>query len=177
MKKTWILLAVVAMIAALLAAPGTALAKGGHGNRPDKTPGVTCAEFPDHYSRDAWSSFGVWSYPEDGATFIVDLGPGETACWDVSGTIGGTWTIDVASSYVRSLVLQIKDSIPGDICWQTQLGPGTLGATVTADGMPAAGLNACGEKWSDDDPGLVFLAASGDSAKGKKATPVKTVTI
>jgi len=74
-------------------------------------------------------------------------------------------------------VLQIKDSVPGDICWQTQLGPGQLAATVTADEMPGAIIDACGMEWSDFDDRLMFLVASSDSAKGKKATTVAAVTI
>lgn len=173
MKKTWILLAVVVMVAGLLAAPGTALAaKGGQGNKPDKTPGVTCAEFPELYS----ASDGFWFDAASGG-FSFNLKPGETACWDVSAEAAGDWTVAFTDSYVRSLVLQIKDSIPGDICWQTQLGPGQLDATVTAQNMPGEAIDACGEKWSDSDDRLVFVAASGDSAKGKKAKTVETVTI
>lgn len=74
-------------------------------------------------------------------------------------------------------MLGIKDSVPGDICWQIQLGPGQLAATVTAHKMPGAIINACGMEWSDFDDRLVFLAGSSDSTKGKKATTVKTDTI
>jgi hypothetical protein len=188
MRKTWILLAIVAMIAGLLAAPGTALAKPGNGNGHDKeNTGYTCADYKAMYEsdNDSFSVGTVDATPPGELKFEVDLGAGETACWDVTGTRAGDWTItaEANEAYVANIALQIKDSVPGDLCYRNNswISDEILGSTYVTVGVPEAIENACTDDdpftFSDDAPSLVFLAASSDTGKGKKSKTVGTVAI
>ena len=185
MRKTCILAAVVAMVAALLAVPGTALAKSDKAG-PKKSTGYTCAQFKTLYAPGD-DSFLVGA--ANAATFEVELASGETVCWDVSGTAAGHWTITAAPDgdsavYVRNIALQIKDSIPGDLCYREDywvhetLLETSFSTTVL---IPEATKNACTDgdrlSFSDDADSLVFLAAASDTGPGKKSPAVGTVTI
>jgi len=94
MKKAWILLLVVTMVGALLAVPGTALAKG----KPPRPP----AEQPTNCGSASFSmTLG------SNVTFVCTDVPSAKAIWKVtfSGYQGKVY-----------LITQLRNSIPGDRC-------------------------------------------------------------
>ena len=167
MRRTWILLAVFAMLIGLLAVPGTALAKPGNGNGQDKVSGdgYTCADFHTENPVD-WMRFGA----AQGGFSITGLGPGEAACWDWDVNEAGYFRIefstdDQSDPYVLGLLLRIQDSMPGDICWETYLKEGPLVDEALTVWVPKSELNACvdgdNRNWTDSDDNLVFLVSVG----------------
>jgi hypothetical protein len=122
MKKAWILLLVVAMVGALLAVPGTALAKGGHGKpEPPASDLQSCVELGGTLKS---------------SSFILTLGPDSSFdCADVPlSSLGKAWTVtlDGYSGKVY-LVTQLRNSIPGDRCYGSLEGFDADGNLVISD--------------------------------------------
>ena len=169
MKRIWIVLLVVAMVGALLAVPGTALAKGKPQGPPVATPEACgSSELP--------LEVGLM----DDGSYV------QFTCADVP-SIDGSWDVTFGGYTGKvNLTTGIRNSIPGDSCngqldfhsWADSMGSDihlgsdwgsgivarhveegmyyTLDTTITEliDG------NCTGDDgtvdWADDDPGFAF---------------------
>jgi len=190
MKKTWIVLLVVAMVSALLAVPGTALAKPGGGNgKPSDPSSQSCVELGGSF---------------EGSSFTLTLGPNSSFdCADVPLTsLEKTWTVTFNDYSGKAyLVTQIRNSIPGDRCLGTLegfdaggnlvisgLGSGIMTRHIEAgmyytysfdagvDQFDFDGPNCTGGDgtvdWTDNDSHFVFSA----EVQGKIREPI-TITV
>lgn len=86
-----------------------------------------------------------------------------SACIDVA-SLQGTWRIAIDAVSASSLEVQVKDSVPGDICYRGSFGKKKNPIPDMIDvEIPAAAIDACtpGEVGlaADQDPALVFAVA------------------
>ena len=155
MRRLVIMLIAVGL---LMAFPGAAGAK-----KPpappgqDPYPGETCAErtFDDP---------AMWYIGTANDDFTLTLPPDSdlrVACIDVT-SLEGVWTFEIDAVGVASFTMQIKDSVPGDICWRdawSSTKKTDLPESLTTPGlMPAATFNACpGDDFTDESEPLVFM--------------------
>ncbi len=173
MKHLFVIVTSLALLAAL-ALP--AAARGGK-KPPRAQPGQTCEALVENGA--IWDP-GTWVVGGDGHSdgdhYDAQITPGHGAiCIDVrgggSGHGAGDWIIDweivtppPAPHVINSILFEMKDSHPGDICWLEEVGDparvGTLSTGVdgeSGDDIPATLVDACGTSWSDPDPALAFL--------------------
>ena len=155
MKKLLMMLAVMALLMAFPAAAGAK--KPPPGQEP--FPGSMCAEH-------TFDDPSLWYVGTEGQDFELTLppepdSPVRAACIDVS-SFEGEWNFEIEAADVASFNMQIKDSVPGDMCWRdswsstkkTDL-PDSLS---TPEVVPAATFNACpGDDFTDESEPLVFM--------------------
>ena len=157
MKKLMIILVALGLLMALPAAAGAKKPPAPPGQEP--YPGETCAErtFDDPwYIGTADDDFTVTLYTNSD-DLDSDL---RAACIDVT-SLEGVWEFDIDAVGVASFNMQIKDSVPGDMCWRdawsktkkTDL-PEALSTPWV---IPEATFNACpGDDFTDESESLVF---------------------
>lgn len=145
------------MVAGLLTAPGTALAKSDNGHGKTPKAGKTCVELTGNWVKGSPSG--------DSGFTIGPLAPGQAGCWDWTPTPAGDWTISFSDNgsdpYVLGLLLRVMDSLPGDVCWETYLKEGSLADVILPVQVPAATIDACGAKssYEDQDQSLFFMVS------------------
>lgn len=157
MKKTWIMLLVVAMVGALLAVPGTALAKG----KPGPTVGETCAEF---YAGDTKTETGSWRIAAEEQYTIHLSKEVPAACYDFTSGAETDWTVTVAGGDARYMFMGVRDSAPGDWCgtpgYESRDGNAITRSLWQFLAIPASGLDACGTGFADADEALTFWVSA-----------------
>ena len=79
-------------------------------------------------------------------------------------SLEGVWNFKIEAAEVASFNMQIKDSVPGDMCWRdawTETKKTYLPDSVsTPEAIPVATFDACpGDDFTDDAESLVFMVA------------------
>jgi hypothetical protein len=165
MKRIWIMMLAVA-VALVIALP----AAGKPGNKPPKPPseppvGQTCEEA---YSDNPKMQTGIH---ETGSFFTFTLTRAQhLACYDVTTTLPGNWTVGFVGSAPREMSVMIRDSAPGDFCGTDLNTPETEGLETRSGqdvfdpnpwifpDIPISGSDACGDGFGDQDDSLTFWA-------------------
>ena len=97
-------------------------------------------------------------------------------------SLEGEWNFLIEAAGVASFNMQIKDSVPGDMCWRdywsktkkTDL-PGSLSTPWV---IPEATFNACpGDDFTDDAESLVFGVGYSPERRAEKSSLTITVTL
>jgi hypothetical protein len=134
---------------------------------PEPIVGMTCAEADDYFKNIGAS---VDAVPTDDG-FKVVMHWKDHACIDVLAA-AGNWIVDVDLGDADATNLAIGDSAaPSDTCWRETV---TESGEVPILEVPAADYDACGDRFADGDPRLIFVADTVGLRKGD--TPV-TITV
>lgn len=163
MTQTRRLSTMAVVIAGVLAMSATAL-----GGRPDKPGGGGGAEHPPGMTCAVGSPDNAYAFTNG---FIIDFDSknGGSACVDWTTTSATTWHVTVTGA--RSAGFNIRDSHPGDFCWNASgtdlTAAHTNGPLATGGGIPVAAIDACGTEYTDDAPSLVFTFHYRGSGKVK----------
>lgn len=138
MKRLIILLVVLGLLMAFPATAGAGpdceekpdhhLCGGGDPPDGELKPGYTCPEYN----------------PEVGAFIVTLTAENPSVCidWDPDTVIETEWEFSISASDARMLWMAVKDSQPGDFCYQADLWRHTIQSEVR-HWVPAAEIDAC----------------------------------
>lgn len=144
MKRTMIIMLTVGMLVAF-AMPASA--KKGGGKSP-WTNTRTCQDLIDNGAT-GWSDY---EYDSSNGVYTVTFTVPGAVCIDIAAG-EGPWSIKVDTDGSRSgLLMEIKDSMPGDVCWSQESRTTVPSATYSPD-LKASATNVCGTEYPDLSPG------------------------
>ena len=188
MKKLIMMLVVMAL---LMAFPVAAVAKKPAqppGQEP--FPGLTCQAWFESHDETLWQVGIPDDFPVEEGDFRVTLTPAQpAACIDVTSAVAGVWNFEIDAVKVASFNMQIKDSVPGDMCWRDAWSnkKASLPDLLSTPEIPIATINACpGDDFTDGgyaepepsiDHPLVFGVAYSPERRAGGSSLTITVTL
>lgn len=112
-----------------------------------------------HTCAEEFGTSYVWDTDSDDPAFELALTPDvPTACVDLL-TAGGDFTVSFTNNDARVVTYyaSVRDSVPGNHCVDDP-GWNSTGDDLMLTGVPASGLEACGESpnYPDTDPALAL---------------------
>lgn len=156
-----VLIVLALVLSAMLAAPVAARGRKAQ-------PTHTCAE--------VWGTDHVWDTDKGTGSYGLTLDPDDrTACVDLT-TAGGDFTVTFTNdgARVQAYYASVRDSVPGSFCGEVSWN--ASGDVATISGVPASGMDACGEavRYPDTDPQLALYV--GADIRGKGGSVDVTIT-